>query len=247
MNIRAPSIATTNNTNDATGIIAAWATVFDGSGNAQWAINSTNAANGPITAYTGYSTTWAAGNNVSLASTGTDTLGAGTTTVNTLRISTGGGSAYNLDIGAGNTLAINGSGLLYAGADPYEIKNGTLKATNAAGSELILNNSGAGLLTVSSVIANNTSASALTITGLGTTLLSGANTFTGATYIGQGTVKLGSSTIQGTSGPLGTGVGNVWVNNGAILDLNSKNLNAAASQRLIRYDFEQQYLYTVSR
>ncbi|MGD0518425.1 MAG: autotransporter-associated beta strand repeat-containing protein, partial [Thermoguttaceae bacterium] len=226
LNIGAPNIATTTSINNSTGIIGAWVTVIDNSGNTQWATSGASGTN-PITAFTNYNVApWTSTDNTSLASTGTDTLSANTT-VNTLRISTGGGSGYNLDLG-GNTLTLAGSGLLFAGADNYEIKNGKLTGQAAAGSEVIANNAGTGLLTISSTIVNNGSnVTSLTKTGPGTVLVNAANTFTGSTYVGQGTLKLGTSTIQGTSGPLGPGTGNVWVNDGGVLDLNGQNLNAA--------------------
>ncbi|MGD0656175.1 MAG: autotransporter-associated beta strand repeat-containing protein, partial [Thermoguttaceae bacterium] len=223
--IGAPNIATTDNSDNSTGIIGAWATVIDGSGNAQWAHSAASASDTLITAYTGYATTWTSTDNTSLASTGTNTLSAATT-VNTLRISTGGGSSYNLNLG-GYTLTFAGSGLLFAGADDYEIKNGTLNGPAASGSELIVSQFGTGTLTISSLITNNGSnALSLTKTGPGTLVINATNSYTGATYIGNGKVILNTSTTAGTSGPFGTGNGALWVNYGGTLDLNGQTLNA---------------------
>lgn len=222
LNIGAPSIATTDNLNNATGILGGWATVIDGLGNAQWAINSTGAADAPITDYSGYAGTWNSTDNTAI--TGSYGPLSVATTVNTLRIGTS-GAGQSLDLG-GNTLSLAGSGLLFAGADNYEIKNGKITGQAAGGSEVIANAAGAGTLTLSSVIANNgTNATNLTKTGPGTVFINALNTYTGTTYVGQGTLKLGTSTAVGTSGPLGNGNGALWVN--SVVDLNGQNLTSA--------------------
>lgn len=61
---------------------------------------------------------------------------------------------------------------------------------------------------------------------LGTVILSGANTYTGATTISAGTLQLGAAG-DGTNGPLGTVAGATSITSGAVLDLNGYSLSTA--------------------
>jgi fibronectin-binding autotransporter adhesin len=182
-------------------------------------------ADGKIRQYTGYwtdvETTWTdATYNVSR--TGDILLTAGRT-INTLKIDTSGtGQSLDLDATNNYALQLNAGGLLFVGAEDYSINNGTLRAGQNPGDLMLIIN-GAGTLTVNSVIANNsTYNSRLTKAGSGTMLVNGANTYTGTTYVNDGTLILGSSTNTGTSGPLGTGAGDLNVS--GTLDLNGKTL-----------------------
>ena len=110
--------------------------------------------------------------------------------------STGGG---RLDLG-GN-ITVNGTGSL---ATLIEAALGL----NASRTFLVNDNSvlGDADLTISGLISNGSAASGLTKTGLGTLLLSGANTFSGGTTLLNGTVLMDSSSTGSiTNGPLGTG------------------------------------------
>ncbi|MCX6980152.1 MAG: autotransporter-associated beta strand repeat-containing protein [Verrucomicrobia bacterium] len=78
--------------------------------------------------------------------------------------------------------------------------------------------------TYSGVIANGTMA--LTKTGLGTQILSGANTYTGLTTISAGTLKLGA-TGDATNTPLGTILAGTTVSGTGTLDLNGFTLGTA--------------------
>ena len=78
------------------------------------------------------------------------------------------------------------------------------KARSGTELDVIQNDTNAsGNLTIGSVIADNTSATALAKSGNGTLVLTGANTYTGTTYINAGTLNLGVAEIAGASGPLG--------------------------------------------
>jgi autotransporter-associated beta strand protein len=202
VNFGAGSIATTTNTNDAGGILGAWATV----GGTDWAAND---GSGNIVAYTGGYTdiaatgdtiTDGAATNVRLNSAGAGgalALSAAATTVNTLLQNTT--TASTIDT-AGKTLAVGGiriaSGQQEAVTVGASAGDGTLKAA-AAGGVLVLNNGNAAkTLTVNAVIADNTSTSALATAG--NVVLKGVNTYTGDTSVG-GTLEIGGA------GQLGSG------------------------------------------
>lgn len=230
LNLAAASIASTNNTNT-NGILGTWATV----GN-DWAVNSTNAANGLITAYTAYTDVTrlssgtkaiadATASNVRIAEgTGTAanvTLAAATTNINSLNMAATGGTT-TLAIGTGNTLRLGSSGgvLSGSGASRLDITGGTLtaggNATNVAGS-ITFTGSTANTVSVSSVIANNgTGAVSLVKSGTGTLVLNSANTFTGGTTINAGTVAISAMGATGSAGGnlAGFGTGAVTINSG---------------------------------
>lgn len=113
INFSANNIATTDNLNT-NGILGTWATV----GGTNWAVNSTNAADGLIVAFTGYSdvprtnsasqviANSAASNVRIIEGTGTAadiTLGAATTTINSLNQSVEGGVSAAIIDPAGQT------------------------------------------------------------------------------------------------------------------------------------------------
>ena len=209
----AASIARTDNTNT-NGILGPWATI----NGADWAVNSTNLADGLITAYAGYTNltrqssgtkvipNTAAANVRITEGTGTSgniTLAAATTTINSLNQSaTGGTSAATIDTG-GNTLATSGI-LAGSGAGGLTIGtsvgSGVLRAT---GDELIIQNQSTGAIFVNSTITNNGAgtATALTSAGVGSTILGASNTYTGATMVTSGSLQVGN----GGTGSTGTG------------------------------------------
>lgn len=170
LDVGADGIATTNNTNGATGIVGAWLTV----GGADWGFNSTNGTNGPINAYTSYTA------NITRQSSGTKvipntstanirivegtggspaniTLAAATTSINTLNQSINGGNGTATVALAGQTLRTDGilqgptAGGLTIGVSAG---SGTLSTTTGSGT-LILSNNSANSLTINSVVANN--------------------------------------------------------------------------------------------
>ncbi len=133
-----------------------------------------------------------AGSNMGL--TGSGTLG-GALTINSLKISTSGGG-QSLALG-GNALTLPG-GLLYVGSDAYSITGtGTLARS---GSELILVDKGAGLLTISAPISG--AGGGFTKGGSGTTLLTGTSTYTGATNVNLGTLQFGTPNAVSSSSAL---------------------------------------------
>jgi autotransporter-associated beta strand protein len=212
----ANSIATTDNLNSASGVLGAWATV-----NGLLAVNSTNTADGLITAVAASSDVTRLNGGLQVIPNGSTnniriiegngtaaniTLGTATTTINTLFQSTfGGTSATTIDSGA-QTLRTNAA-LVAGGAGALTIGNGTLTAATAGGNLEL--GTLAGTITINSVIDNNTSASSLTKTGSGTLTLTQANSYSGGTSITGGVISLTNATALGS--------GNVTINGGTRL------------------------------
>ena len=200
VNFTAGSIADTDATNTA-GILGSRARLTVGSaGTYDWAVNSTNGADGAITAYAGYS-------GLNLAA-GTDTVNplqdltattsfTGSRTTNTLKLTNTSGAAQILDVAAGNTLTLTAGGLLVTGNSTVQINNGTLKSNTATNSDLIIHQYNSGGLTIGSVIANGTGASNLTKAGTGNLTLSGTNTYTGPTFLTGGTTIISANANLG--------------------------------------------------
>ncbi|MDD5349657.1 MAG: autotransporter-associated beta strand repeat-containing protein, partial [Chthoniobacteraceae bacterium] len=178
---------TVSNTN---GIVGGWMTITDstGTGFATYANVTTNVTN-PVVRYTGASTLAASTNNATTnyTTSGAVAFASGAHSVNSLAIDTG-ATAGSLAIVSGSPLNITSGGLLMTGGNDYAITGGQLGSSN---SELIVHQYGTGKLTVSSTISSGTGS--LTKTGGGTLALNGANTYSGATNIYEGTLALGSS------------------------------------------------------
>jgi len=204
VNFGAVGIATTDKTNTH-GILGGWATV----GGTDWAMNSTNAADGAITAYAGYTNDFwlGAGDNTTVTNNAT-VVGC---TTNSLRFNKGG--AYTLTLASTNT--ITSGGILVTsnvGNNLNTITGGALQG--ASGEDLVVmqNNTSNGL-TIGSVIQDNTSTTGLTKSGAGTLTLTGTNTYTGTTYVNEGTLTITNSSA------LGSIAGGVVVADGGILKL----------------------------
>jgi autotransporter-associated beta strand protein len=206
LDVGLPGIATTSSLNNGAGLIGAWATV----GGSDFAANSTNAPNGPITAYSGYSNLERQGGVLSPAptgnlqiinggSSGTVTLNeAGVTEINTLKMGATEGSAtvtfgsgQSLRLGLnGGLLAANGAQGLTIGSSPG---NGGLTAGGAVdtASDLFLTSYGSGGLLVNSAITNNgTGAVRVIVSGTGVTTLATNNLFTGGLVINSGILSV---------------------------------------------------------
>jgi autotransporter-associated beta strand protein len=115
---------------------------------------------------------------------------AGNRTTETLRIApTASGQTLSL---ATHTLTLNSGGLLVpeGNSHPFSITGGTLRGAPAT--DLIIHQHGSSDLTLSSTIADHAGPTALTKTGPGTLVLGGANTYTGDTFLNQGTLRLAS-------------------------------------------------------
>lgn len=109
------------------------------------------------------------------------TTTSGTWTTNSLKINAG---AAGQSLSLGGALTLTSGGLLFTGSNAYTI-SGAGSLTN--GTDLIIQDYGSAILTVSAAIGGV----ALTKAGTGTLVLANAaNTYTGATIIGGGTLQI---------------------------------------------------------
>jgi autotransporter-associated beta strand protein len=188
----AGTVATTNISNDATGIVGTWATFGTGASTKYATVSGGN-----IVGYTGTAAATAA--NV------TDTTGAvnyDVAAVGTL----GAGASFNTLHYTGAAGSINGNfsanGILSAGAGALFM---TGNITIGASRELVVTvPDTARNLTLSGVISDNASgSSALTKSGGNTSAgylyLSGANTYTGLTTVSQGVLSISNSSALGST------------------------------------------------
>ncbi|HZZ26975.1 MAG TPA: autotransporter-associated beta strand repeat-containing protein [Pirellulales bacterium] len=212
--LSSPASVSSNPTTMTNGIFG-FATVNDGAGIGFATINS-----GAVARYTGATPLTSAGNS---ATTNFSTSGAlimaGTFAANSLAIDTSGG-AGSLDLGApANVMTVTTGGLLFTGANDFNITDGIVKSGTATNSDLIINQWGAGKLTISAVIANGTGASTLTKSGSGTLILGTTNTYTGRTFINGGTISMAADNLGATTSP-------VTFNGGILQATGSFSLNA---------------------
>jgi fibronectin-binding autotransporter adhesin len=193
---------------DATG--AAYVTV----NGVDWgAKDATNAFIVPLTSVGGY--TSSTGTTLSgHADVVTDVALAGSTTVSTLRFNSGSRTV------SGGTLKTGGI-LMTAGSGASALNGGTLQGTAGGNLTLIQNNATINL-TIGSAITDNGSATVLNKTGAGSVVLSGTNSYTGATNVLGGTLRLAKQVaLYNNNNSSWTAPGNVNVSNGATLLLNA--------------------------
>jgi autotransporter-associated beta strand protein len=216
-NLTENGIATTDNLNT-NGILGTWATVTIG-GVTEWATNSTDAADGPITAYTGYTDITrlgtsvvpnSASSNVRIINGGTSgnvTLAGGLRTeINSLKMDAADGAstiefadpADVLMIGnqsGGGVFLSSASGSLSignAGDDGFLTTGLTANATAATLN--FINDSATNAIVVGSTITNNgTDVVSIGKAGVGTLVLNGSNNFTGSVVLGGGSIQLGNA------------------------------------------------------
>ncbi len=234
INFGAENIATTTTENLASGILGAWATV----GGTDWAVGSSNGDETNITAYTDYTDIDAYGSvitdgantnvriNTAAGEAGAPiTLGATTDpsdwfTINTLLQNTA--AAATVDIASGDEKALDvngimigeGMGSLTLGVEPDD---SSLYAATENGEIVLINNSTLGNLTINASIDEWTdpvASSSLVKSGVGEVILNGENSYTGATYINEGTLTITNSNALGETD-------SVEVADGGILKLDS--------------------------
>jgi len=212
------TVATTDNTNT-NGILGGWATIGD-----NWAINSTNLADGAITAlgsYTGALPSGTGANTANYTLSGSQSGQSSTVLANTVKITGTGLTDNTLDL-AGTRITITGGtnnstsgGILYIGGG-----TGIYNITSTSGGGIgvgtnnrdLIINTVRDTLNVSARIGAVQASAGLVKTGAGTLVLSSPdNAFTQAVYVNQGTLLANNTTGNGT------GTGAVTVNNGAAL------------------------------
>ena len=216
----AASIADTD-TSNVNGILRGYATV----GGADWALSASSASDTAITALAaGSYATMVAGATSDSAndSTGSLTL-SGNHSHNSLKLTTGATLALgtsSLTLASGGLLSVgSGASTISGSASP-----GLMGGNNGSGSyELIVHQYNTAGLTISAILGNSgANATALTKSGSSTLTLSGANTYTGGTYINAGTVSIGGD------GNLGGTSSAVYLNGGTLANTVSINpLNAS--------------------
>lgn len=230
VNFGTAGIADTDTLNNAAGILGAWA-VVNGS---DWAINSANATDSSITAYTGYTAlsatdlTTVTANSV-LTGSDSSTLASASKSTFTLKINTSGanqtltlGSGVFLNLGSATSQTIPG-GILFVGANDYTITGGVIRGGGNAqnAQEVVFSNYGTGKLTIASTIQNRgsgTNANVSTFAGTGTFVLAGNNSgsggYRGTTNIFGATVEVSSNANLG--GNSGGTYGNLSINGGTL-------------------------------
>jgi len=112
----------------------------------------------------------------------------------------------------GGAITLGGDASISAGGSNAMTISGTI---DGGGNQLTLTNA-APTITVSGVLSN----ASLVKSGTGTAILSGANSYTGATTVNEGTLKLGNNSA------LGTTAGATTVSSGAALDTAGFNPNS---------------------
>ncbi|MEI8107207.1 MAG: autotransporter-associated beta strand repeat-containing protein [Verrucomicrobiota bacterium] len=202
------------------GILGAWATVGGGAGLA------TRDTSNVVQAYTGYGSlaSQTGGSNGTILDqptanlridaagvSGAVPIGAAVTNINTLLQNLGTASIIDTSLGklrlgtsGGILMTPLGASLTIGTAANAGVLTAGGNADNMGG-ELVLGNFATGLLTVHSTVTNNGAGTIkVTKSGSGTLVLDGNNTYSGATTINQGTVKVGVASVAGISGALGS-------------------------------------------
>ncbi len=210
------------------GIIGTAYTVTDASGSGFATVASGNVvrmAASSVTALPASGATSATNYGIYLNSGDTTTPGSLTLiqtasqAVNTLTVDT---TAVAGNVGLGTTV-LQAAAIAFTGANPFALtasSPGGLQAVTSGGNLFIDNRAGAAVTISAPVLANG--ASTLTINGTGTTILSGANTYTGATTLLGGTVGINNGAA------FGAGTAAVIINPGVIIDANIGTTGAVA-------------------
>jgi autotransporter-associated beta strand protein len=208
INLSANNIATTDNLNDATGILGTWATVAG-----SFAMNSTNSADGEIIAFTDYAYSLDILDDASLYQNkhvNIDSVQAPTAAITTHSLTFNTAAVNGLTLQGANSItsgAILVSNLV--GANASSLSGGTL--TGPSNGDLIINqqntNAG-GTLTIDSSIVDNGTTS-LQKTGAGTLILSGtSSTYSGLTTIAAGNLQINTANAIGGTQITTSGVSN---------------------------------------
>lgn len=190
--------AVTTTTANSAGILGGYATV----GGAGWAAAAGAGPAYTIAALAAYSTNdfTAATNNVDATANQTPAAGP---TVNSIRFNTPAAATVTNT----GTLTVNSGGILVTpnvGSSAAAIVGGSLTSGNGQDLIVLQNNTG-NAFTIGAAITNN-GATPITLTkaGAGTLVLTGANSYTGGTCVGAGTVRGPVASFPGTITNYGT-------------------------------------------
>ncbi|MEI6606273.1 MAG: Ig-like domain-containing protein [Verrucomicrobiota bacterium] len=161
-----------------------------------------------VAAFTAYTALPASGasNSTAYSLTGSKTIAAAMTPGVVKIIDNGVGQSLDL----GGAIFTNHGGALFSGAHGYEIKGGTMIGANNNGvGDIVLHQYNTGGLVVSARIADtaNSARSMLTKAGPGKLTLSGANSYSGTTYINEGVLSIGAIGTGGTTKSVTTTAG----------------------------------------
>lgn len=132
-------------------------------------------------------TDWVTGANMDV--TGTNPAPYAATNINSLRYNTAG--AFTVTLAGTHTID---SGMILVtdqvGANASTLTGGTVRGSLNGELIVIQHNTGiAGMFTIGSIIEDNGGATALTKSGLGILSLTGANTYTGQTFVSEGVLR----------------------------------------------------------
>src|SRR5262249_53982741 len=123
-------------------------------------------------------------------------LGTGPITLNGGALGNTSGQAVTV---AGNLAQTWGAGdIVFNGPNDLNLGAGAISSTTSGATRNF--NITAGTLTIGGAISENTASAGIAKSGSGTLVLNGNNTFTGATVINAGTIRVGSFGALGTVG-----------------------------------------------
>jgi autotransporter-associated beta strand protein len=202
--------ASNANTN---GILGGWATMGGGS----WAsVSSTGAIVSASDNSRSTVASWVTGENVNATGGGTFT---GDKTVNALR--TSGSTALSLNQG-GYTLTISSGGIIGGNSAGTTLTNGTLVSGESTGALYV---HARYTTTIGSKISDSSATSTMLVkAGTNSLVLTGANNYSGGTYINSGTLVVASGSSAGH--------GSVTVQGGAVFDVSADGYTVASGNAL---------------
>ena len=152
---------------------------------------------------------WDASSNVAI--TASTTTNTGNNSVNSLSFKNS--AAGTLTLGGANTLTVASGGILSASNFASGITGGFITAGTGAATNLYLWNLGTSTQSIGSgIVDNGSGVITLNKSGSGTVALTGTNTYSGDTYIQQGTLSLASGGVLGN----GNYAGQVILNGGTL-------------------------------
>ena len=169
--------------------------------------------------------TWSSAGGGTIVANNNNALGSGTVAIN------GNGSALQLANGitVSNAMTVGGNGnakiLRLADGATSGTYAGNIVNSEDVGSNFDLNAGTGGTLTVSGIISSGVAAAGMDKQGAGTVTLTAANTYTGTTTVGAGTLSLGNG---GTTGRL-TATSSIVISTGANLTINRSNAFSQAT------------------